>query len=392
MSTSLTTQLADVQERIRAIGAQLDEDDYRAQFHEDLSALGWHVGHCSFIETYWLREIAQQDDSMTAELHNLYFPENIAKPKRGPALPKPADHLAWCDELNRQNCSLLETPPARLRTHKLSQDNYLGKFVLQHHVQHLETMFMVLQQRALKRHNSSFIVTQPLMANAALPETVQLHSGAYRIGSEHESVAFDNELPPHSVELAHSHIACRPVTNAAWLAFMLDGGYANKQWWSAAGWQWCEQSQASKPEHWQQDENHNCFGLDHDGAHMLQANDPVYGVNHYEAQAFSHWLAKRHAVKARLLHEYEWEAAQRSGLLAETGRVWEWCGNTFHAYKGFTAFPYDNYSKTWFDDKHYVLRGGSMHSHDIIKRPSFRNFYNPDKRHIFAGTRIAIDD
>ena len=111
----------------------------------------------------------------------------------------------------------------------------------------------------------------------------------------------------------------------------------------------------------------------------------MYGISFHEAQAFSHW------ARARLPHEHEWEAAVKSEQLHNTGQVWEWCANTFHPYQGFSAFPYDEYSKPWFDDNHYVLRGASRHTRPEIRRASFRNFFNPDKRHIFAGLRLVFD-
>jgi formylglycine-generating enzyme required for sulfatase activity len=68
---------------------------------------------------------------------------------------------------------------------------------------------------------------------------------------------------------------------------------------------------------------------------------------------------------------------------------WEWCRSQFAPYEGYVVFPYAGYSSTWFDGRHLVLKGGSRYTRPVIKRPSFRNFYNPDKRHIFAGIRLA---
>jgi iron(II)-dependent oxidoreductase len=71
--------------------------------------------------------------------------------------------------------------------------------------------------------------------------------------------------------------------------------------------------------------------------------------------------------------------------------AWEWCRNRFHPYPGFRAFPYDGYSLPWFDGYHYTLRGGSPYTLPWIRRASFRNFYAADKRHVFAGCRLAFD-
>ena len=83
------------------------------------------------------------------------------------------------------------------------------------------------------------------------------------------------------------------------------------------------------------------------------------------------------------------EVACRLQRLEQTGRAWEWCDNSFYPYDGFRPFPYEEYSAPWFNGNHYSLRGGSLHTRPAIRRPSFRNFYQPDKRHIFAGLRLV---
>ncbi|HET9123059.1 MAG TPA: SUMF1/EgtB/PvdO family nonheme iron enzyme, partial [Acidiferrobacteraceae bacterium] len=65
--------------------------------------------------------------------------------------------------------------------------------------------------------------------------------------------------------------------------------------------------------------------------------------------------------------------------------------DVFAPYPGFRAFPYGGYSRPWFDGRHRVLKGGSRHSGPWLRRPSMRNFYTPEKRHIFSGVRLATD-
>lgn len=392
ISADTLAELQALQALINQTGRQLSDHDYRQQYHVDLSPLGWHVGHCVFLETFWLREALMGDDRATAAHHELYFPENLPKPQRGPALPEQQAHIDWCEQLQEQNRELLLNPPEFLRAQPLTENDYLARFLLQHHAQHYETMAMVLTQRQLKKSHKDFQVNNLLCASLPENTMLSLAGSDYRIGYEQGVDAFDNEVPPQTVSIQAFMLNTHPVSNANWLAFIEEGGYQQAQFWSADGWQWRCNTQTEHPEQWLRDVDGVWFGVDADGAHELSANSAVSGINHYEANAFVKWL--HHTSKdfsaARLPHEYELEVARQQQTLEGHGQVWEWCTNTFHPYKGFRPFPYDNYSKPWFDNKHYTLRGSSPYTRAAIQRSSFRNFYNPDKRHIFSGLRLAL--
>jgi iron(II)-dependent oxidoreductase len=175
------------------------------------------------------------------------------------------------------------------------------------------------------------------------------------------------------------------VSNAEYLAFMEDGGYRRQALWSDAGWQWRARLSRPQPEHWCRDAAGDWLQLTPGDALPLPADGSLIGSSYFEAEAYATWAG------GRLPHEYEWEAAAAQGLLQGVGTVWEWCGNRFHPYPGFRAFPYEGYSVPWFDGGHHVLRGGSSYTQPCLRRATFRNFYTADKRHIFAGCRVAFD-
>ncbi|HKO06179.1 MAG TPA: SUMF1/EgtB/PvdO family nonheme iron enzyme, partial [Alphaproteobacteria bacterium] len=113
---------------------------------------------------------------------------------------------------------------------------------------------------------------------------------------------------------------------------------------------------------------------------------PVHGISAYEAEAYCRFIG------ARLPSEAEWERAQalhpECGFL---GEVWQWTASVFAPYPGFAPFPYRGYSAAYFDGLHRVLKGGSWVTLPPVLRPSFRNWYAPDTRQIFAGLRYAMD-
>ncbi|MGH8502626.1 MAG: SUMF1/EgtB/PvdO family nonheme iron enzyme [Gammaproteobacteria bacterium] len=375
-------ELRAVQQDLCALVEDLDDESYRAQFHPDLSPVGWHLGHCAFIENYWLREVVHGDDRLTAPLAHYYVPARSPKPQRGLGLP-PKEKLL--DSVRRQqadNLRLLAQAATRAPRHPLLQDDYLPLFLTQHHCQHLETINLARNQRALKNGYDHFRAVAPLISAPVRPAFVTITAGDYRIGGERPE-AFDNELPAHCVNARAFGIAARPVSNAEFLRFIEDDGYKVRAHWSEAGWRWRQHSGCQHPKHWRQNGRGHWLAIDQRGAFELPPDGPVCGISYHEAQAFAAYAG------ARLPHEYEWEIACRLGALQDTGHVWEWCDNAFHPYEGFRPFPYDEYSLPWFDGDHYTLRGGSAFTRPAVRRASFRNFYTPDKRHIFAGLRLA---
>jgi len=70
------------------------------------------------------------------------------------------------------------------------------------------------------------------------------------------------------------------------------------------------------------------------------------------------------------------------------GNTWERCADTFGPYPGFVPDPYKDYSKPWFGD-HKVLRGGCWATRVRMVCNTWRNFYTPGRRDVFAGFRTC---
>lgn len=367
--------------------ARLNDEERWTHYHPDLSPLLWHLGHMAFLETYWIREVVLGDDSQTAGLHDFYFPERSPKPLRGPRLRDEADVAGRARTSFDDNHTQIAAAFARHPEHPLLQENYLVYFLMQHHCQHLETMTMVLQQRSLNEVFPAYEVGTPLAAKNPADDAKPFPGGTVAIGHPGGPDAYDNELPRHEVPLQPFALARRPVTNAEYLGFMEAGGYGDERWWSEQGRRWRAGCAARAPQHWRRDGQGRWFGVSARGPADLLAEAPVTGISRHEAEAYAAYAG------GRLPHEYEWETAMNNdpGLAVTTGQAWEWCANAFHPYPGFRAFPYDGYSTPWFDGEHYVLKGASPATRASVRRSSFRNFYTPDKRHVFAGARLAWD-
>jgi len=379
-SQETLNSLALSQSLVTALVEDIDDTACRTLFAPDLSPLGWHLGHCVYTECYWLHEVIRGDATVTGPLREFYMPPHTPKAERGQRLPERSELLQWAKDLQAYNLSYLANPDIN---HALLNDEYLQQFLIQHYSQHYENMLMVLAQKALQELAGDFSIRTPLQPAPLRQDRSSVMKGHYRIGGAAPE-AYDNELPQQRAELGTYAISSFPVSNAEYLAFMHDNGYSNAALWPGGGWQWKQdQPEACSPAFWQQTSDGNWFGIGIRGAYELAPDEPVYGLCKHEAEAFANWAG------TVLPHEYQWEAACKFGSLKDTGRVWEWCNNAFHPYKGYQPFPYNEYSMPWFDDTHFTLKGGSLYTRPAVKRPSFRNFYQADKRHIFAGLRLA---
>jgi len=75
-----------------------------------------------------------------------------------------------------------------------------------------------------------------------------------------------------------------------------------------------------------------------------------------------------------------------------TGNGWEWTASPFRPFPGFRATPsYPEYSADFFDDAHFVLKGGSPATPFEHLRRSFRNWFRPHYPYVYATFRTVRD-
>lgn len=378
MTIALLDQLGAVNAAMAHLLSGWDDDQLRRQYHPDLSPMGWHFGHVAAVEAYWLCEVVA-DEPLDGATKRFYFPEMNPKPQRN-QLPPKAALVATCEALRTQARAVMMRPNLG---HELLRDQYILRFLLQHHWQHYETMQQIRHQKALTEGRLPSACAADCAQSAPRAPGIMAGATQATIGWEAPD-AFDNERGVHDLWLPPFRIASRPVSNAEYLQFIRDGGYDRPEHWTVEGWQWRQATGASAPDHWRATGTWFC-SLGVDGVSPLVPGAPVYGVSYHEASAFARYAG------CRLPTENEWEYAASAGLLAGRGEVWEWCANPLYPYPGFRPFPYRGYSLPWCDGRHYVLRGGSRYTGTPLRRPSFRNFYTADKRHVFAGLRLAAD-
>ncbi len=369
----------------------VSEADASAQFHPEIGSLKWLFGTGIYLELYWLREVLSGDNDLSKRVEHLFQPAALTLKEQCRQLP-PKDHLLnWGTEIRDEHLLRLANP-AVLPNHQFLKNDRLQWFILQEQAKIYEMMLIVLNQRSTQISVDDYQVEIPLASSPPGWKTKELSQGHYRIGARQQPAAYDNELPPQAVQLSSYRIALSPVSNSQFLAFMEAGGYADLSFWSEEGRAWQEYAQKKHPEYWRQDKTGNWYALGINGPADLPSEEPVCGINQHEARAYATWtnVLGNEFSGAFLQHEYQWEMAARSGVIKEIGRVWEWCSNSFHPYPEFSPFPDENNSVADFQLGKITLRGGSLHTQPVLRRPSMRHRAIAEQRFQLSGVRLVF--
>ena len=311
----------------------------------------WEIGHVSWFQERWclrLRADGLLDESILPGADALYDSSAVAHDTRwNLPLPGLGATRAYGDRV-------LELVRERLAREPESEAlRYFVRLATFHEDMHAEAFHYTRQTLGYAEPFPEIQEKECLKTDAEMP------GGKVMLGATpSEGFVFDNEKWAHEVEIAPFRIARSPVMNSAYLAFVEQGGAVPRYWKKLDG-AWLQRR----------------FGR----WLPLAPDQPVRHVSWHEAQAYCAW------ARRRLPSEAEWESA--SPHIAY-GQVWEWTASAFQPYPGFVADPYREYSQPWFGT-HKVLRGGSFATPARLMRPTFRNFYTPDRGDVFCGFRTC---
>ncbi len=376
----LHAALDDSRARLLAIYAELPPDLWQAVPYEKIiNPPRWEIGHVAWFAERWC--LRQQGDGLAAS-------RLLADGDRWYDSGRVEHTTRWTLDLPDLEATraylagVLEATHAALDAGVV--DAYFFQLSLYHEDMHREALHYTLQTLGVPLPADARIGRGP----SPLGEGGELHcpGGEAMIGAQQDAgFVFDNEKWAHTVKLAPFAIDRRPVNNAEYLAFVEDGGYAQQEWWSAAGRQWLVSTGRNAPRYWRrgaQGWERRVF----DAWMPLVSAEPVFHVSAFEAEAWCRWAGRR------LPTEDEWECASKAfgEACSPWSHVWQWTASPFAPYAGFSPDPYADYSQPWFHT-HRAVRGGSFATPSRLLDPVFRNFYEPQRDDIFVGFRSARD-
>ncbi len=440
---SLISDFSEVRKATIELFRPLRVEDAVVQSDAFGSPANWHLAHVTWffhkiLEKYGSSQMLEDDAKkvgVSLSYLNSYYQRYgsiLPKTERG-KFPRPTV------EQTLRYRSLIDTAvPAFLSqaitlTDEIRYDITLG---IQHEMQHQELMIYDFQnyfQRFLDSEDNykPVVARDPPIAqvNREKPTgTVRVPGGIYELGFSGTDFCYDNELPEHKVYLQPFKIDIAPVTNGDFIRFVEAGGYQDYKYWLSDGWDLAQEQQWKAPLYWEWKDD-KWVKKDFRGLREIDLDEPVVNVSYYEADAYAHWAGKRLPTEpewekaaswneeiqrktlypwgdqpptvehANLLESHIWRPARvgsypkgksHYGCHQMIGDAWEWTSSEYVLYPGFHS-KFSEYTDKWAINQK-VLRGGCFATPSMQIRNSYRNYFKPHERILFAGFRCVEDD
>jgi iron(II)-dependent oxidoreductase len=411
----------------------------------------WEIGHVAWTQEFWTLRHLRGQKPLVEGGDALYNSTDVAHDTRWELLlPSRKDTLSYIDAvLNRVTGALNSRDPSPEEIYfyllVLFHEDMHGEALAYTR----QTLGYAPPKLSVPQQNTTAQLSGGILSGDVEISGGTFMLGA----SPGAPFVFDNEKWAHPVDIKPFRIARGAVTNGEFAGFVDDGGYRRRELWSEGGWRWLETggspaldrsfskffkreqeyesafspSKTEHPVYWRKEANGRWLQRIFDQHVPLRKDFPVMHVNWCEADAYCKW------ARRRLPTEAEWEMAaagephvkekkrnfpwggepptpERANLDGRAldvveagalpagdsafgcrqmiGNVWEWTASDFRPYPGFVVDPYKEYSEPWFGT-HKVLRGGCWATRARLIRNTWRNFYTPDRRDVWAGFRTC---
>lgn len=436
-SSQLIEALRETRARTLELVADLSEAQLMGPRLRIVNPLRWEIGHLAWFQEFWVLRHLRGQPPILKNGDELYDSARVSHDTRWdlPLLERDKT-LSYMQQVLERVIEQVHNGNSNLTDAEGYDEEYFLNLVLLHEQMHDEA---ITYTRQTLSYPAPAIGIAERKVNDLEPDNnyltgdTEIPGGKFTLGSTPaKGFVFDNESLAHEVEIAPFAISKTAVTNGEFRTFVEDGGYKRSELWTTEGWQWRTAACADSPVYWRREKNDRWLRRNFDEWVALDERLPVIHVNWHEADAYCRWASRRLPTEAewemaasaeraaydrgsaRHKRKYSWgddsptlERANLDwsatgcvpvdalpagdsafGCRQMIGNVWEWTSSDFKPYPGFVTGPYKEYSEPWFGDQK-VLRGGCWATRSRLIHNTYRNFYTPDRRDVWAGFRTC---
>jgi len=278
---------------------------------------------------------------------------------------------------------------------------------IEHRLMHAETTAYLLHHLDSAYTRKPALESLCLSGEVAIDEMVDIPDGTATLGRQgDEGFGWDNEFSQHDESVPAFAISRYNITNEQYVRFVEAGGEPPVLWtWEGESWR--------------------LRTMFHDVPLPLQW--PVY-VTHRQAEAYAEWKGLALPTEAQFYRaaygtpcgvdrKFPWgdesscaaaygnvdfqawdpvpvtanpQGTSAFGVAQLVGNGWEWTSTRFHPFEGFNPLPsYPGYSACFFDEDHFVVKGGGPQTARRLLRRSFRNWFRQDYPYAHTGFRCV---
>lgn len=429
---TLADWLRESRQRTMELIEDLSDEELRIPQQPYVNPLLWEVAHLSwFSEKFVLRD-ALQRPPLLPQPDALYDSGAIPHGTRWElALPSRDETLRYMAEVRDRMVEAVLDPACT------DVVKHFTLYTILHEDTHTEAMTSARQMVGYPPPKLSGLSHTSAAEDGGGPldGDVEIPGGTHLLGAlMRDPICFDNEKWAHPVELEPFRIARAPVTQGEFAEFVEDGGYQRPELWGG-GEDWLARTGSPHPGYWRR------AGDGWERRHFdqwvpLEPHKPMVHLSWWEAAAYCRWAGRR------LPTEAEWEVAAGAepgadgfvdarrespwggphppdpetaaacanldwramdtvdvaahpagdsafGVRGMFGNVWEWTSSVFRPYPNFEADAYADNSAPFFGEGRRVLRGGAWATRSRYIRLTYRNYFTPERRDVFAGLRTC---
>jgi len=361
--------------------------------------LNFYLGHLEAFDWNMICRYALSMPAFRDDLDQL-FAFGIDPGEDGLPTDKPSDWPSL-EETNAYSRRVRETVDKALA----DAPEQVVHVAIEHRLMHAETLCYLLHnlETARKAAPRRLVVDSGPPPQTAM---IDIPAGAATLGQPRgEAFGWDNEFDETRIDVPSFSIGKHKITNGDYLEFVKQGQTPPHFWRdTAAGWRL-----------------RTMFG-----EIPLPLDWPVYATQ-LEAAAYAAWKGKALPAEVQiqraafgsaggLERSYPWgeeppdpthgnfdfahwdpipvtatpAGDSAFGVSQLLGNGWEWTSDLFRPLPGFEQLEfYPGYSANFFDDDHYVIKGGSPRTAAKLLRRSFRNWFRPGYRYVYAGFRLV---